>query len=271
MRNYEVMDVLVEMTHGSGWLAREGGRIVFLPNAESIDTAHDVIEPLLIPRDVDDSFATMQQWIEERLPLPEMILISLEQSVRVLNHKNKLVSFRDGPGQPLVPLAVTGGSSIKRLGQIANLIINDDDEEASGMLVEGVIRAGGLRVHFHRGRGADGLRDTNTTLPVSSLKIELDNHQVEVGNGLVLGRWPYSHPDFDDALAPIIVNDPAVSRLHAIIAPTSTGAELSDQNSHNGTWVIRASGESERVTGDSPKPLHSGEEIRVGDTMLRVL
>ena len=263
------MDVLVEMRPGSGWLAREGDRIVFLPNAETIDTAHDVIEPLLIPRDVEESFETMQGWINEGLPLPPMMLVSLDNSVRILNHGITKLSMTESPKREAERLYTNEGE-VLNLGPIANLVAHDDEEEASGMLVEGVVRTGGIRLHFHRSWGTDAIRDTNANLPQSFLEIELGDRRVEVGNGLVLGRWPYSHPDFDETLEPLILNDPAVSRLHALITPTTDGVLLTDRGSHNGTWVVRESGESIKVT-DVPQSLSSGDQIRIGDTMMKVL
>lgn len=270
MRYSKVMDVLVEMAPGAGWLAREGDRIVFLPGAESVDTAHDVIEPLLIPREVDESFDTMRGWIEGGLPLPQMMLVSLEPSVRILNHRITDLSMTQSPKHETEPVQ-TSETEVVDLGAIANLIAHDEAEEASGMLVEGVVRASGLRLHFHRGWGADGLRDTDVQLPTSFLEIELGDRRLAVGNGLVLGRWPYSHPEFDEALEPLILNDPAVSRLHAIITPTAEGDLLSDQHSHNGTWVIRPSGESQKVEPESPQVLTTGDQIRIGDTVMAVL
>ena len=149
-------------------------------------------------------------------------------------------------------------------------MVNDDDEQASGMLVEGVVRAGGLRLHFHRGWGSDGARETNQSLPNSLAEVELGNRRLAVGNGLVLGRWPYSHPDFDETLEPLILNDPAVSRLHATITPTGNGLELIDYGSHNGTWVERATGESVQVSPDAPQLLAPKDQVRVGDTILRI-
>ena len=264
------MDVLVEMTPGSGWLAREGDRIVYLPTAETVDTAHDVIEPLLIPRNINDSFATIREWIDNKFQIPQIILISLEPSVRVVNHRIDSASFTSTPGQPSSALRRSDPAEIIELGEICSLSVDDEEEGASGMLVEGVVRAGGVRLHFHRGWGTDGPRETNTLLPNSLLEVELGTRRLAVGNGLVLGRWPYSHPDFDDTLEPLILNDPAVSRLHATVAPAERGVMLSDFGSHNGTWVERASGESVQVSPDSPQPLAPGDQVRVGDTILRI-
>jgi len=273
VRYCSTMDVLVEMTAGTGWLARENERIVFLPDAESIDVAHDVIEPLLIPRDVDESFSTLRDWIHSGRPLPTMLLIGLESSVRLMSYD--LVdglTITEAETDQTHQLEIDTTSEIVTVGKITSLAANDDGEEASGMLVEGVIRAGGLRLHMHRGWGAAGPRDTAAHLPSSDLELELDGQTIVVGNGLVLGRWPYSHPDFNDALEPLILGDPAVSRLHSELWPTAGALTVFDKGSHNGTWVIRGeTGKSLKVDSDTPQIVESGDQIRVGDTTLQVL
>lgn len=264
------MDVLVEMTPGAGWLARENDRIVFLPGAESIDIAHDVIEPLLIPRDIDESFSTLREWIHSGRPLPAMVLVSLESSVRLMSHNLDGLDVTEAANDATHRLDLGTTSEIVTVGMISNLTVNDESEGASGMLVEGVVRASGLRLHMHRGWGTAGPRDTDIDLPNSDLHLELDGQSIMIGNGLVLGRWPYSHPDFDEALEPLILSDPAVSRLHALVIPTGQGISLADRGSHNGSWVIHESGESVRVNPDSMEALTAGDQIRVGDTILSV-
>lgn len=265
------MDVLVEMTPGQGWLARENERIVFLPGDESVDVAHDVIEPLLIPRAVDESFATLREWIVSGRPLPKMLLIGLESSVRLMSYDLGGLSVTEAETDKTHRLDIGTTTEIITVGKIVNLAAYDDEEEASGMLVEGVVRAGGLRLHMHRGWGTAGPRDTAAHLPSSDLELELEDQTIIVGNGLVLGRWPYSHAEFNDALEPLILSDPAVSRLHAEVWPTAGALSVFDKGSHNGTWVIRAStGQSAKVSPDSPQIVASGDQIRVGDTVLTV-
>ena len=268
MRYSEVMDVLVEMSPGSGWLAREGDRIVFVPTAESVDTAHDVIEPLLIPRDIDDSFATLTEWISEGVPLPPMLLISLEESVRLLANNIDELFATATPEHDIERVVTAASPEIVEVGKVANLIVHDDADEASGMLVEGVVRAGGLRLHFHRGWDSP---QSENAFPSSFLEIALGDRRVVVGNGLVIGRWPYSHPDFDEDPEVLVLIDPAVSRLRALSTPSAEGAMLDDQDSHNGTWIVRESGESIRITSESPQVITSGDQLRIGDTMLTVL
>lgn len=270
MRYSVTMDVLVEMTQGPGWLARENDRIVFLPGDESVDIAHDVIEPLLIPRDIDESFAAFREWIHSGRPLPGMLLVSLESSVRLMSHNLSGLDVTEAANDATHRLDLGTTSEIVTVGMISSLVVNDAAEEASGMLVEGVVRASGLRIHMHRGWGTAGHRDTDIELPNSELHLELDGQSIMVGNGLAIGRWPYSHPDFDESLEPLILGDPAVSRLHAVVVPTDQGIALADRGSHNGSWVIRASGESVRVGPDSVEPLAAGDQIRVGDTVLQV-
>jgi len=240
------MDVLVEMTPGTGWLARENERIVFLPNTESVDVAHDVIEPLLIPRDVDESFATFREWIHSGRPLPSMLLIGLESSVRLMSHDLDGVVVTEAETDHVHTIEVGTTSEIITVGKIVNLTSKAEDEEASP-------------------------RDTAAHLPSSDLELELDGQTIIVGNGLVLGRWPYSHTAFNEALEPLILGDPAVSRLHAEVWPTAGALSVFDKGSHNGTWVVRGStGKSIKVTEDAPQVVESGDEIRVGDTTLTV-
>lgn len=264
------MDVLVEMAPGAGWLARENDRIVFLPSAESIDVAHDVIEPLLIPRDIDESFAAFRDWIHSGRPLPAMLLVSLDSSVRLMSHNLDGVEVTEAANDATHRLDLGTTAEIITVGMISSLVVHDENEQASGMLVEGVVRAGGLRLHMHRGWGTAGPRDTDIDLPNSELHLELDGQSIMVGNGLVIGRWPYSHPNYDETLEPLILSDPAVSRLHALVLPTEHGIALADRGSHNGSWVIRSNGDSIRVGPDANEPLSAGDQVRVGDTILRV-
>lgn len=260
----------MEMAAGDGWLARENDRIVYLPHAESVDVAHDVIEPLLIPKDVDESFATLRTWIHSSRPLPAMLLVSLENSVRLMCHDLDGLHITEAANDQSHLLDLGTTPEIVTVGMISNLIAHDDDESASGMLVEGVVRASGLRLHVHRGWGTAGPRDTDIGLPNSELHIELDGKSIMIGNGLVLGRWPFSHPDFDAALEPLIVSDPAVSRLHALVMPTSDGIAIVDRGSHNGSWVMRGSEPPMQVEKNSSEPLAPGDQIRIGDSVLKV-
>lgn len=271
MRYCSTMDVLVEMTPGSGWLARENERIVFLPNDETIDVAHDVIEPLLIPRDLNESFSTLREWIHSGRPLPAMLLVGLESSVRLMGYDIGSLDVTEAENNATHTLDLGTTPEIITVGKIANLAANDAEEHASGMLVEGVVRAGGLRLHMHRGWGTAGPRDTVAHLPSSDLELELEGQAIVVGTGLVLGRWPYSHPDFDSSLEALILGDPAVSRLHAEVLPTVGALRVFDKDSHNGTWVVSgATGQSIKVVTGSPQLAEIGDQIRVGDTTLTV-
>lgn len=265
------MDVLVEMTPGNGWLARENERIVFLPHDETIDVAHDVIEPLLIPRDLNESFSTLRDWIHSGRPLPAMLLVGLESSVRLMGYDIGELEVTEAENNATHKLDLGTTTEIITVGKIANLAANDAEADASGMLVEGVVRAGGLRLHMHRGWGTAGPRETEAHLPSSDLELELDGQAIVVGTGLVVGRWPYSDVDFDRSLEPLILSDPTVSRLHAEVLPTAGALTVFDKDSHNGTWVVRAvTGESIRVQRDTPQVAEVGDQIRVGDATLRV-
>ncbi len=55
----------------------------------------------------------------------------------------------------------------------------------------------------------------------------LAGRRLEVGSGLVLGREQ----------ADVVIDDPGVSRRHAVIRPVQDGLEIEDLDSLNGTWV----------------------------------
>ena len=67
----------------------------------------------------------------------------------------------------------------------------------------------------------------------------------------------------DDA-AGIVIEDDQVSRRHALLIVFEDGARVDDLGSTNGTWV-----NGSRV--DTPHPLREGDELRVGETRLRLL
>jgi len=144
------MDFLLEMTPGNGWLARENDRIVFLPSEESVDIAHDVIEPLLVPRDIDAAFRTFRSWLETGRPLPSMVLIGLERTALAMAHGiARLPVTEPATGAVRYVDLSDGSSGAAALGKVRSIGVNDDNAEPSGMLIEGVIRAGGFRLHIH--------------------------------------------------------------------------------------------------------------------------
>ncbi|MBN1605116.1 MAG: FHA domain-containing protein [Polyangiaceae bacterium] len=61
----------------------------------------------------------------------------------------------------------------------------------------------------------------------------------------------------------VVVDDPLVSREHALISVSATAAVIDDLDSANGTWV-----NDSRILGT--QPLNDGDRIRVGTQELRV-
>jgi hypothetical protein len=266
------MDFLLEMTPGNGWLARENDRIVFLPSEESVDIAHDVIEPLLVPRDIDAAFRTFRSWLETGRPLPSMVLIGLERTALAMAHGiARLPVTEPATGAVRYVDLSDGSSGAAALGKVRSIGVNDDNAEPSGMLIEGVIRAGGFRLHIHTStntRTAPQLTPEPTPAAADAvLQLHLDEYSVEIGQGIVLGRWPYKHAEFDSSLEPLIVADPAVSRMHAEIRPEPGGAVVIDKGSHNGTWV-RPKGGVDRVAlqPNVPFAIRDGDAVIMGDT-----
>lgn len=64
--------------------------------------------------------------------------------------------------------------------------------------------------------------------------------------------------------AGVLIEDPEVSRAHAVLCPTPEGLELQDLGSLNGTWV-----NGERISG--PTLLAPGDVIKIGATQLEVV
>jgi class 3 adenylate cyclase len=79
--------------------------------------------------------------------------------------------------------------------------------------------------------------------------------RIRISERLTLGRG-------DDA--GLVVDDPEISRAHAVLGVTSQGLEIQDLGSLNGTWV-----NGERIT--SPTLLAAGDAIKIGATRIEVL
>jgi hypothetical protein len=81
----------------------------------------------------------------------------------------------------------------------------------------------------------------------------LAGHRLEVAGDVLIGREN----------ATLLLNDPEVSRRHAVIRPRGQALEIEDLGSLNGTWV-----NGHRVT--QPIRLAAGDSVRVGNTTLAV-
>ncbi len=82
----------------------------------------------------------------------------------------------------------------------------------------------------------------------------LAGRAIDVDRELLLGRV---HP------VDVLIEDPRVSGRHALIRPTGDGIQIEDIGSSNGTFV-----RGQRIA--APCELVNGDEVRVGDTTLRV-
>ena len=79
--------------------------------------------------------------------------------------------------------------------------------------------------------------------------------RVQIAGHLTVGRG-------EDA--GLLIDDPEISRAHAVLVSTAEGLEIEDLGSLNGTWV-----NGERIT--SAMPLAPGDLIKVGTTRVEVL
>ena len=82
-----------------------------------------------------------------------------------------------------------------------------------------------------------------------------DARRILVADHLTLGRG-------DDA--GLVIDDPEISREHAVIAQTPDGLEIRDLSSLNGTWV-----NGERIGGTTS--LVPGDVVKIGKTRIEVL
>lgn len=64
--------------------------------------------------------------------------------------------------------------------------------------------------------------------------------------------------------AGLVIDDPEISRVHAVIAHTADGIEIRDLSSLNGTWV-----NGERI--NTPTALAPGDVVKIGKTRVEVL
>ena len=79
--------------------------------------------------------------------------------------------------------------------------------------------------------------------------------RIRVTQRLTLGRG-------EDA--GLFIDDPEISRAHAVLVPTADGLDIQDLGSLNGTWV-----NGERITG--PTLLATGDGVRIGTTRIEVI
>jgi class 3 adenylate cyclase len=95
-------------------------------------------------------------------------------------------------------------------------------------------------------------------MPEEALLAVLDGveggRQIRVAGRITLGRG-------EDA--GLVIDDPEISRAHAVVSPTADGLEIQDLGSLNGTWV-----NGERLSGSTR--LGRGAVIRVGATRIEV-
>src|SRR6185295_13033850 len=81
----------------------------------------------------------------------------------------------------------------------------------------------------------------------------LAGQRVRVETQLVVGRVD----------ADVTIDDPLVSRRHAVIRPAGNGLEVEDLGSLNGTWV-----NGERL--DGPRALRDGDLVQVGGASFEI-
>jgi class 3 adenylate cyclase len=82
-----------------------------------------------------------------------------------------------------------------------------------------------------------------------------DERRIPIEGELTLGRTEE---------AGLVIDDPEISRTHAVITQTAEGIEIRDLSSLNGTWV-----NGERI--NTPTALAPGDVVKIGKTRIEVL
>lgn len=245
---------LLEVAPGDGWLARERDRIVWIPHRVDPDTAHACIEPLLLAPTFEESMLRIRSW-----PAPSFrfALIQLGDSMRVVS--SGFAVLRRGARVELDDADVTTPptAAVHALPiRIRQLRVPGPGEPSSGMLVEGVVRAGAWRWHTPASAGR------------ATPKWQLDGSfgRVPLTQNLFIGRpvrntRAESTPDF------VGLADPTVSRSHAVVLVDNNGPKIVDSRSRNGTWVVpRAARKPVEVHDRVPYRLADGDAVVIGES-----
>lgn len=258
MVNTSTTDGLLEVAPGNGWLARESDRIVWLPQSVDIDTAHGCIEPILTATSLEDAIHLIRQW-----PNPDVAfsLMNIGSPIQVIAHGFNLEHLNGNVRlvkaslrHPPVATAYAIPVATKRVCSPAG------SDPVSGMLVEGVIRAGGWRWR-------PNLDCQDTRKHRGNWDLLGQAGRWEIGTRLTIGRG--ATPNTRDKSF-VSLTDRAVSRRHALLVGGTSGPRIIDSHSRNGTWVVGASGNASAIHDRGEVQLTDGDVILVGKTTFTV-
>ena len=249
---------LLEVAPGNGWLAREADRILWLPQAVDMDTAHACIEPILTAHSFEQGVRLIQKW-----PSPNVAfsLLNTDSPIRVFAHGFSL-EYLNGSvrlvhadlRQPPTAVAYATPAATNRIcSSVA-------PEPVSGMLVEGVVRAGGWR--------------WRPSTPCPNASMNGDDWELlseagcwPIGARLTIGRGVRPTSEFSEFVS---LADNAVSRRHALLLGGTDGPRIIDSHSRNGTWVVSRSGDAAAIHDRGEVRLADGDVIVVGKTTFTV-
>ena len=251
---------LLEASPGSGWLARESELIIWIQDPLDFDAAYSCIEPTLMAGSFDAAMSHLRAWPTVATPFAVLGLTSpMQLAMRGFSSayaagKVTLTPARRDDGSTVTVYSLPPATSSVGLAKSSS--------DCSGMLVEGVVRAGAFNLH----------RQVNRSIPqppLTGTKWELvgQSDRWPINTELVIGR-ALAQSNFGHGF--VSLPDPAVSRTHAVLQRVEEGAAIIDSVSRNGTYVARGDGEFRRVRSDSPMPLDHGDKIIVGQSLLSV-
>lgn len=94
--------------------------------------------------------------------------------------------------------------------------------------------------------------------------VAVSGRMVTVRELAVLGRAPDPVPGCADRLLPVFLDDPSVSRTHALVEPLREGVRVTDLNSTNGTHAEDADGVHRLAPGQA-RTVERGRRLYFGD------
>jgi serine protease Do len=150
---------------------------------------------------------------------------------------------------------IEGGMEIEDLGSANGTFVNGVAISGSQRLQDGdVVQVGRVRLTADaaaRRRAVTVLADAPGGAHVVVTRGPLAGRRYAVGTELIVGRQG----------ADLLIDDPQVSRRHAVVRASDGQLQVEDLGSANGTFVNGA-----RVEG--PQPLFDGDEIGIGPVVL---
>ncbi len=122
-------------------------------------------------------------------------------------------------------------------------------------------------------QGSSSIDETTTiaaSRAVSWALVFVDGSIHDISTTTVLGRSPDADAHAADHALTLDKTQRSVSRSHALLEPTAGGLRVRDLGSANGVVVVRSDGQIAQATQTQWVELEHGDEIELGEVVVRV-